>query len=100
MPKKKKNKHAEKRNIKKGEQLAERVMKKLDLREGDVIMHVNCREMIEYLGILKTKILINPQDAYEFVVAYEKVIMNEIATGQTNDYEKAVVNANEETTAT
>jgi len=85
----KKNKHIEKRKLTEGEQLTEKVMKKLDLRDGDVIMHVNCREMIEYLGILKTKILIDPQDAYEYVVAYEKVIIEEVVKGEKDEYENA-----------
>lgn len=54
-----------------GEKEDNNLMKKLNLREGDTVITMNLREFIEYLLILKQKILTNPLAAYEFVEQME-----------------------------
>lgn len=64
---------------KQAEQNVNSMLKKLDVRKGDTIMTVNCREMLEYTRILKLKILKDPIDAVYYVLLYENVIHAEMA---------------------
>jgi len=53
-------------------------MDKLDLKNGDTILSLNCREFQEYLDILKQKIMTNPLDAITYIHLMEAKIRNEL----------------------